>query len=165
MVTCPRLSSGRVRWISLESAAVRSPAAMPLSKAIKTKLRKSISNCTCGEAPGYKNFDQRPSAAGERRLPDAGNQSLNLVPILFVLRAKLLDHEGLFQARFVSPRDHHQRRRDQSGYLAKNDGRAEGGQHEARIDRMPHHGVWPAANDLVAFLHGDSSAPVAADGD
>src|SRR5579864_6961082 len=98
MVTWPRLSSGNVRWISFESAAVRIPAAV----AMKTKQRKSMSNSTRSGVGGYQHFDERPFPAGERRLPDPRNQSLNLVTILLVLRAELFDHEGLFQARFVS---------------------------------------------------------------
>src|ERR1700674_3549236 len=114
MVTCPRLSSGKVRWISFESAAARTA----VGAVSREMVRMSISNCTCRDAPGYQNFDERPSAAGER-LPHAGNQCFNLVAILFVLPAKLLNHKGLLQVRFVSPTEHHQRGRDQSGYLAK----------------------------------------------
>src|ERR1700693_2481123 len=49
--------------MSFESAAVRIPAAV----AMKTKQRKRMPNSNRGRARGYRIFDERPSAAGERR--------------------------------------------------------------------------------------------------
>src|SRR5579883_330264 len=172
----PRVSTNKQHWEGPAGNTARgtSSSANSFFPAAKSAGRNRRKRCCSASARALTKPRRRSpdgiaiassAAARERRsaLPDPRHESLHFTPVLLVFLAKLLDHQPLFQHRFSLPLDREQQEPERGAQLAVFQRKPQRRQQQARVDRMPHPGVRPAAHQRVPFLQRDGAAPIAAD--